>query len=201
MNTRFLSSIAGTVVGSLLIGLGPALAAPGGAHGAPGGLGPKPNGVPPVGAPAVHGDTDRGHSEGKGRNDLGKTHVIGTVSAINGNMVTVRSGKNTVQTFTLTPAQAAEVRSGEHIVFFTNGATVTRIAPANMTLHATVLNVVPSSLSHKTMVTVRLPNGRTQTMIVANEAAENMKLRKGEPVVLTTTNAFLTQPTITVVQH
>ena len=196
MNTRFLSSIAGTVVGSLLIGLGPALAAPGGAHGAPGA---KPNGPPPVGAPAVHGDTDRGHSEGKGRNDLGKTHVIGTVSAINGNMVTIRSGKNTVQTFTLTPAQAAEVRSGEHIVLFTNGTVVNRLEPANMTLHGVVTGVVPNSVSRKTMVTVRLPNGRTQTMIVANEAAENMKLRKGEPVVLTTTNAFLTQPTITVV--
>ena len=202
MNMRFISTGIAAATAGLLIALAPAIAAPGGAHGAPAGHGSNPNGTSPVGAPAVHGNTDRGHSEGKGKNDLGKTHVIGSISAISGNTVTVRSGKGTLQTFTLTPAEIASVRTGEHIVLFTNGGTtVTRLEPADMTLHGVVTNVVPNTLSRKTMVTVRLPNGKLRTITVANEAAENMRLRKGEPVIISTTTGFLTPPSITVKPH
>jgi molybdopterin-binding protein len=188
---------------SALLASGPVYAAPGGHPGGPpAGHGANPNGTHPVGAPVIKGDTDRGRSEGKGRNDLHGAHVLGRVASVSGNMVTVRMSNGTTQTFTLTPAQVAEIRSGEHVVFFTNGATnVTRIAPADVSFRGVVTSVVPNSASHKSTVTVRLPNGKLRTITVANEAAENMRLREGKPVIVTTTTGFLTQPTVTVVKQ
>jgi len=180
--------------------IGAASAAPGGVHGPPPSHG-NPNGAPPIGMPATQGDTDRGLSEGKGHNDIHGAHVIGRVTGLNGNVVTVSTNGN-IRTFTLTPAQIAEIRTGEHLVIFTNGGTaVSRVEPADVSLRGVVTGFALSPASHKTMVTVRLPNGKLRTITVANEAAENMQLRKGEPVVVTTNTAFFTPASIQVSAH
>lgn len=191
-----LVALIGGLAGALLLSL-PAAAAPGGNgnHG----NGGNPNGNPPVGQPIIKGDTDRGHSENKGRSGIAGAHVIGSVTLIHGDVVTIRSSNGTTQAFTLTPAQVAEVRAGEHVVFFTNGASVTKVSPAIVSFHGVITSLVPNATTRKTTVVVRLPNGKLNTISVANEAAENMLLRKGEPVIVSTSTAFLTPPTITVI--
>lgn len=116
--------------------------------------------------------------------------IIGTVSAINGDMVTLLVPSGTVQTFAFTPAQIVQIRTGQRIAVFRSGRTVARVAPAVQTVRGTIESV------GKTTVTLRLPNGRTQTVKVAPTAAHNMMLREGRPVIVKTTTAFTTPVTI-----
>lgn len=112
--------------------------------------------------------------------------IIGAVSAITGNVVNLIVPSGAVETFTLTPAQVVQVRTRERIVVFTRSHVVTRVVPAVQTVRGVITRV------GKTTVTLRLPNGRLQTIRVAPEAAENMRLRRGRPVVVSTTTAFTT---------
>jgi hypothetical protein len=156
----------------------------GGTHGGPPAV-HNPNGVPPIGMPSTNGDTDRGKSEGRGKNDL-RAHFVGNISSISGSTVTLRTRTGLLKTFVVTPEEAAEIRNGQHIVMFTSGGAVTRFEPADEALHGTLVS------DTKTTVTLRLPNGKLRTITVAPEAAENMALRKGEPVIVSTTTAFTT---------
>jgi hypothetical protein len=100
-----------------------------------------------------------------------------------------------MRTFKLTPAQAAELRTNEHIMVFNTGVTVTKVEPADVIIHA----VVAGADRDKSTVTIRLPNGRLQTITVAPEAVENMMHREGRPVIVSTHTAFTTPATIQVI--
>lgn len=184
---------------STIFALGPAsvaIAAPSHGVGSNPGVRHNPNGPPPIGKPATNGDTDRGHSGGKGNNERpGTTHVVGVVRAISGDMVSVRNADGTVQILKLTPAQAAELWTSEHVVIFNSGAQVTKVEPADVILRGVVTHVDRD----KTTVTVRLPNGKLRTVTVAPEAAENMLHREGRPVVVSTHTAFTTPALIQVI--
>jgi|GEM_PF-4714405 len=176
------------------LGLGSvALAVPG--HGVGPNPGHNPNGPPPIGKPVTHADTDRGHSAGKGNTErTGTTRVIGVVRAISGDLVSVRNANGAVQILKLTPTQAAELRTSEHVVIF-NGAGVTEVEPADIILHGVVTGVDKD----RATVTIRLPNSKLRTITVAREAAENMLHREGRPVIISTHTAFTTPATVHVI--
>ena len=195
INTRNLLSV-GLALTLLAGSASAALARPGGGPpgGGPGAAGAhNPNGTPPIGKPATLGpDTDRGHSEGKGRTDTAGKHFLGRVTTIRGEAVTILMPTGTVRTFTVGTALLPTVRVGERVVLFTRsgGVLVTRAAPAVQTVRGTLVGV------GKTTVTVLLPNGRMHTITVAPEAAENMLRDKGRPVIVSTRTAFTEPVTI-----
>lgn len=184
------------VAASTMFALGPAtvaLAGPGHSIGHNPGVGHNPNGPPPIGKPVTNGDTDRGHSGGKGNNErAGTTHVIGVVKTISGNVISVRNANGTMQTLKLTRAQAAELRANEHVMIFNGGVLGSKVEPADVILRGVVTHVDRD----KTTVTIRLPNGKLRTITVAPEAAENMMHREGRPVIVSTHTAFTTPATI-----
>jgi hypothetical protein len=69
-----------------------------------------------------------------------------------------------------------------------------------VTTHAVITKLFTNSKNHKTTVVLRLPNGKFKTITVGNEAAENMRLRKGEPVIISETPGVST-PKIVVIKH
>jgi hypothetical protein len=111
-------------------------------------------------------------------------------------LVSVRNANGAVQILKLTPAQAAELRTSEHVVIFNGGAGVTEVEPADVAVRGVITRVDKD----KTTVTIRLPNGKLRTITVAREAAENMLHREGRPVIISTHTAFTTPATIQVIR-
>lgn len=173
-----------------------AVADPGHGIGHNPGLGHNPNGPPPIGKPATHGDTDRGHSAGKGNNErTGATHALGVVRSISGDLVSVRNANGAVQILKLTPTQVAALRTSENVVIF-SGAGVTDVEPADVALRGVITHVDKD----KAAVTIRLPNNKLRTITVAPEAVENMMHREGRPVIISTHSAFTTPATIQMIR-
>lgn len=160
----------------------------------------NPNGNPPVGKPVSPGsDTDRGRSEGKGHNDTmhGKNVVVGTVVSLNGTLLTLRLPNGTTKTFTVNPRAFGQrtPQPGQQIAIRTNdGMRADSFADANQTIRGTIV------AANTSMLTLKLPNGRTQTIWVAPSAATRINLTPGMPVTITTHDGGASAASIIVVR-
>lgn len=179
-----------------------AVAAPPGGGGRPGGMPSQshpaapsmPAGRPatapsPLGGATSAPDTDRGRSEGKGRTDTATagTRTTGAVVSFSGTTLTLKLPNGTTKTFTVSANAGGQLRPGTPVVVTTNpSGGVLAIVPANQSITGTVVGVT------KTAVTLMLPNGRTQTVNVASQAAAHMNLAPGSAVTLTSNNGGMT---------
>ncbi|HEV2262875.1 MAG TPA: hypothetical protein VGR69_11365 [Candidatus Rubrimentiphilum sp.] len=153
---------------------------------------PNPNGTPPVGRATNAPDTDRGRSEGKGRTDT--TRTMGTVASFTGTTLTLKLPTGITKTFTVNAHARGQLKPGAAVVVTTrpNSSSVVSIVPANQSVTGTVVGTT------KTTVTLKLPNGRTQTISVASQAAAHMNLTPGSVVTVMSNNGGMTATKIIV---
>jgi len=171
-------------------GGGPPGGTPGGPPvGTPGGPPPgvpisNSNGALPIGKATSAPDTDRGHSEGKGRTDVapGKP-TIGRVATFSGTTLTLTLPTGVSKTFTVDAHAFGQLnvhKGAELAVTSSDGVYATSVTPAEQTIRGTVESVSANT----SQVTLSLPNGKTLTIMVAPEAAAHMALSKGIPLTL-----------------
>lgn len=194
LRLRFLPTLALVALCSAGVAVVPGIAeAHGGPQGgAPGagrlGHGPgaapgNPNGAEPVGRATGAPDTDRGHSEGKGHTDVLKRAMptVGRVASLHGSRLTLSLPNGTRKTFSVDARAFGQMRParGESVaVESDDGMRASSIAPADRTIRGNL-----TAVSRDT-VTLKLPNGRTQTIFVAPEAAARMNLSPGTPLTV-----------------
>ncbi|GAC1389043.1 MAG: hypothetical protein NVSMB31_04360 [Vulcanimicrobiaceae bacterium] len=146
----------------------------------------NPNGMPPIGRPASPGpDTDRGHSEGQGKNDQSVAAnvrpTVGKVASFSGTTLTLKLPNGTTKTFTVNEHAFGQLKpaAGQDLaVRSKNGTDVDSVVPANTTITGSVKSVTRSA------VTLLLPNGRTVTVNVAPQAVAHLKLTPGSQATL-----------------
>lgn len=180
--------VSGGVSGGVNVGAPPA-GVPGDVHAPslpnPGGIANpgNPNGTTPVGAPGKRGDTDRGRSEGKGNDDLAHgQRLVGKVASFHGSTLTLLLPNGTTKTYTVDPHAVGQMKPtrGESLaVESSDGMRATTIVDADQTIDGSVASMTKDSL------TLRLPNGKTQTLSVAASALAHMNLQPGTDVRVT----------------
>jgi hypothetical protein len=156
----------------------------------------NPNGRPPSGAATSAPDTDRGNSEGKGRTDTAGSHAfVGSVTAFNGTTLTLKLPNGTTKTFTVDAHAHGQLRAhnGQNVAIHVDAqGRVTQIAPADQTISGKVSGVT------KNTVTLTLPNGRTQTIGIASQAAAHISLMPGAQATIVSHDGGRTASSITV---
>jgi len=147
---------------------------------------PQPQSAPqPVGAPSpgTAPDTDRGRSDGRGQTDA-TTHgrmTVGRVAAFSGTTLTLTLPTGVTKTFTVDAHAYGQLKPqvGQNLaVSSSDGTHVGAAVAADQTIRGTV-----SSVTRDT-VTLMLPNGRSQTISVASQAATRMNLTPGTKVTI-----------------
>lgn len=182
------AGVSGGVSAGVNVGVPPA-GVPGGVHVPsapnPGGItNPgNPNGTAPIGAPGTRGDTDRGHSEGKGNNDLVRgQRLIGKVASLQGSTLTLMLPNGTTKSFLVDPhafGQMRPLRGKSVAIESSDGTRANTVVDADQTIDGSVTGMTKDS------VTLRLPNGKTQTLSVAGAALAHMNLKPGTHVRVT----------------
>lgn len=170
---------------------------PGHSAGVPGSIG-NPNGAPPIGRATNAPDTDRGHSEGKGHTDLHQKPTVGRVTSFNGSLLTLTLPNGSTKTFAVDSRAFGQLRpaKGMRVAVTSNdGAHASLVVPADQTIRGTV-----SAIS-KDLVTLKLPNGRQETISVAPQAAANMNLTPGASVIMTSHDGGVTALRVSVDRH
>ncbi len=182
LRLRVLPALALAALCSAGVTIVPGFAEAHGGHGpsvAPG----NPNGAEPVGKAAGAPDTDRGRSEGKGHTDLLRQEkpTVGRVASFSGSRLTLSLPDGTSKTFSVDAHAFGQMRPtrGESVAVESgDGVHARSVAAADRTIRGSL-----TAVSRDT-VTLKLPNGRTQTISVAPEAATRMNLSPGMPLTV-----------------
>jgi len=124
--------------------------------------------------------------------------TVGRVTAFSGTTLTLMLPTGVTKTFTVDAHAFGQLKPkvGQNLaVRSEDGSRVGSAVVADQTIRGTVASTTRDS------VTLTLPNGRTETLMVASQAATRMNLTPGSKVVVTTHDGGMSAAHIDTIHH